>query len=300
MEKPHLISAIGTPLDESESLHVEGLAAHLADQWEHGIDGVLIAGTMGLMPLLSDQTYQDLVRRGVEFSAGRGEILVGAGDCSFARTKARIQYLNEFKIDGAVVLTPHFVRFSQAELLAYYRALADVSRAPLYLYDLPQRTGCKIELATALELSKHPNIRGIKCSDEPGYAREIIDALGPRFRVVIAQPVLMDAFLRFGIMEHLDGMYAIAPQWAAGIALEATRENWIAAATHQRLLNRLRGLAVTYGVFQMMTAVLNARHIPGNFAPLPYQPLGSASREALLADPTIRSLLAHQVSSPAA
>ena len=291
MNAPLLISATGTPLTESESLHVDGLDQHLADQWKHGINGVLVAGTMGMMQLLTEHTYRDLVRRSVEFSANRGELLVGAGDCSFARTKERIEFLNEHKIDGVVVLTPYFVRFTQPELIDYYRALADVARAPLYLYDLPQRTGCKIELATALELSKHPNIRGIKCSDEPGYAREIADAAGPQFRVVIAQPVLVDAFLRFGMMEHLDGMYAIAPQWAAAIAREATRENWTAAGEYQRLLNRLRGLVAAYGALQTMTAILNARGIPGNFAPRPYRPLTDAQRESLLADPVVDSLL---------
>jgi 4-hydroxy-tetrahydrodipicolinate synthase len=291
MNHPHLISAVGTPLTESESLHADGLAAHLEDQWKHGINGVLVAGTMGLMQLLTDETYQSLARHSVELSAGRGELLVGAGDCSFARSRARIEFLNGLKIDGAVVLTPYFVRFSQQELIDYYRALADASRAPLYLYDLPQRTGSKIELATALELAKHPNIRGIKCSDEPGYARQIIDALGPEFRVVIAQPVLLDAFLRFGIMEHLDGMYAIAPQWAAAVAREASREDWSAAADSQRRLNRLRDVVGAYGAFQVMTTVLSARGIPGNFAPRPYRPLDEARREALLREPIVQALL---------
>ena len=74
----HLISAICTPLADDDSLHVDGLAAHLDDQWRHGISGVLIAGSMGLMQLLDDATYRNLVRHGVQFSAGRGEILVGA------------------------------------------------------------------------------------------------------------------------------------------------------------------------------------------------------------------------------
>ena len=291
MKTPLLISATGTPLNDPEALHVAGLSQHLDDQWKHGINGVLVAGTMGLMQLLTEQTYRDLVRRSVEFSAGRGELLVGAGDCSFARTKERIEFLNELKIDGVVVLTPYFVRFAQAELIDYYRALADAARAPLYLYDLPQRTGCKIELATALELSKHPNIRGIKCSDEPGYAREVADAAGPDFRVVIAQPVLVDAFLRFGMMQHLDGMYAIAPQWASGIAREAQRGNWDGAAEHQRRLNQLRGVVAKYGPFQTMTAVLNARGIAGNFAPRPYLRLTDAQRESLLGEPVVRHLL---------
>ena len=56
--KTNLITAIGTPLDENENLHLEGLKAQLEDQMEHGIKGILVAGTMGMMQLLTCKTYQ--------------------------------------------------------------------------------------------------------------------------------------------------------------------------------------------------------------------------------------------------
>ena len=78
----HFITAIGTPVDQQEQLHEEGLEKHLVDQWSSGIHGILVAGTMGMMQLLRDQTYQQLVRRAVKMSKGKGEILVGAGDAA--------------------------------------------------------------------------------------------------------------------------------------------------------------------------------------------------------------------------
>jgi hypothetical protein len=59
--KPYLISAIGTPLEDDECLHGEGLRAHLEQQRAANIDGILVAGTMGLLQMLRDQTYQQLV-----------------------------------------------------------------------------------------------------------------------------------------------------------------------------------------------------------------------------------------------
>ncbi|HWB54270.1 MAG TPA: dihydrodipicolinate synthase family protein, partial [Tepidisphaeraceae bacterium] len=91
----HFITAIGTPLDRNENLHEEGLEQHLADQWGSGIQGILIAGTMGMMQLLRDQTYQQLVKRAVQLSKGKGEILVGAGDAGLARTLDRVRFLNQ-------------------------------------------------------------------------------------------------------------------------------------------------------------------------------------------------------------
>ena len=85
-----LIAAVGTPLTSDESLHVEGLDAHLDDQWRHGMTGCLIGGTMGTLQLLTEQTYRDLVTHGVRLAARRGEVLIGVGDAGFARTRDRI------------------------------------------------------------------------------------------------------------------------------------------------------------------------------------------------------------------
>src|SRR6476646_2011819 len=93
------ISAICTPLAEDESLHVEGLEAHLEDQWQAGISGLLVAGSMGQMQLLADETYRDLIDCCVRFTAGRGELMVGVGDTSFARTRDRIHLAEQFPID---------------------------------------------------------------------------------------------------------------------------------------------------------------------------------------------------------
>ena len=288
-----IISAIGSPLDDGagEVLHEEGLAAHLDDQWSHGIDGVLVAGSMGAMQLLRDETYDALCRRAADLSRGRGEILIGAGDCSFARTRARVEFLNTLAIDGVVVLPPFFFRFSQQELIDYYQALADVSRAPLYLYDLPQRTGSKIELATVVELSRHPNICGVKCSDDPAYARALRQAAADDFRVVVAQAGVVDALLREGFDEHLDGMFAIAPAWTTAIARCASRGEWAAAADYQQRLNALRDQIVRFDPLPAMTAVLNARGIPGNFAPRPFRSLDPSQRATLLNEPAVIDLL---------
>jgi len=108
MSQSYFITAIGSPLTADEQLHKEGLEIQLADQWNHGIDGILVAGTMGAMQLLTNETYRRLIERAVSLSAGRGEILVGAGDAGFTRSKNRIEYINQFKVDGIAVLTPYF------------------------------------------------------------------------------------------------------------------------------------------------------------------------------------------------
>ena len=290
-----MTTALGTPLGPEERLHVEGLEKHLDDQAQAGVKGILVAGTMGMMQLLRDPTYAELARKSVDFWAGKGEILVGAGDASYGRTRDRIEFLNTLKVDGIALLCPYFIQFSQDEIIDYFQSLAEVSRAPIFLYDLPQRTRTKLEIPTVITLSKHPNIAGIKCSDEPAWTRHLRDVMAehrPDFRIIIAQPDLVDMTLRTGFNEQLDGMWALAPQWAANIGIHAAAGDWDAAAAAQRDLTKLKQLFIRYGVMPAVSALMNARGIPGSFAPKPYRSLAPKQLELLLDEPLVKTLIA--------
>lgn len=291
MQKAYFITAIGTPRTEDEDLHEEGLKAQLADQWNSGADGILVAGGMGTMQLLADQTYRKLIERSVDLSRGRGEIMVGAGDAGFARSRDRILFLNQFKLDGVAILTPYFCKFSQAELIEYFSSLADISKAPLYLYDLPAVTGTRLSVEIVLELAKRPNIAGIKCSRELSFARTIIDALGDSFRVIVADAYMVDVLLRHGIYCHLDGMWAMAPAWTFNIGRCAAQGDWAGAAANQRKLIELKNVAILEYGFGAFTEVMNARGIPGCFAPRPFAKLDDTQRERLLNEPVVQRLL---------
>jgi 4-hydroxy-tetrahydrodipicolinate synthase len=292
MSRTKIISAIGTPLAPDESLHCDGLRAHLDDQWRAGIDGLLVAGTMGLLQLLSDSTYRQLVEKSLEFSQGQGELLVGAGDCSFVRTRDRIELLNRFKLDGIVLLNPYFMHFSQPELVDYYRALADFSRHPLYLYHLPSVTHSDLTWDTVAELSGHANIRGIKCSCDLGWTQELRRRVDDRFRVIVAVPEKVDVLIQDGWDEHLDGVFSLAPGWISTLRRLADAGDAATAASWQRQMNLLLGVVRHYGVFPTFTVLLNARGIGGNYAPRPYALLHDDSRlAALLEEPVVKKLL---------
>ena len=291
MTEANFIPAVGTPLTEAELLDEEGFERQLSDFARCGIRSIFTAGSMGAMQLLRDETYRRLIERSCQLWKGKGELLVGAGDTGFRRTADRIEFLNQHAIDGVVVLAPFFWKFSQDELLDYFSSLAAISRAPLYLYDLPQVTGTKIEFDTALKLAKVPNIVGIKCSDEPGYARRLVDELGPSFRVIIAQPSLIDVFLRHGLREHLDGIYGIAPHWAVALGRAASRGDWTEAGEYQRKMLRLVRIFQRYDI-GAFTPLMNLRGIPGTFAPRPCRRLSAEEDDALCSDPLVQELAA--------
>jgi 4-hydroxy-tetrahydrodipicolinate synthase len=290
MTKINLISAVGTPLNPDETLHLEGLERLLNLQWDAGIDGVLVAGTMGLMQLLREQTYRDLLRHSVELCRGKGELLVGVGDAAFARTADRISYVNGLSVDGVVVLPPYLVRFRQEELLDYFRDLANISKAPLFLYDLPSLTGVKLDVATVFELSKHPNIAGIKCSGDLNDALDLIASVDSTFRVIVAQADQVDVLCEQGVASHLDGVFSVAPEWTKDIIRASESGNWIAAAEAQQRLSGVLRLLREYGVFPAYNELMHMRDIPGLFAPKPFQMLSESQRSSLASQPLVDEL----------
>ena len=293
MSPPYFIAALGTPLDAEERLDVQGLCAHLDEQHAGGMDGVLVAGTMGMMQLLAEQTYRDLVVQSAKLWRGRGELFVGVGDAGFARTRDRIRLVNQTPVDAVVVLTPYFMKFSQEQLVDYFQALAGESRAPLYLYDLPQTTGTALSHETVGKLAQHPNIRGIKCSGDVAQARALIDTLAkPAFRVIVAQPLLVDVLLRSGVAQHLDGLYAMFPKWVQRMKSAAVAENWEEAARLSRLMARAVPRLHHYNVLSAMTSLLNARGVSGCYAPRPYPRLSSEQEQSLFSESTLTALAA--------
>jgi len=289
--KSFVISAVCTMIEDDESLCIEGMEAHLEDQWQAGIQGLLVAGSMGLMQLLTDRTYRQLIEHSVRISAGRGEIMIGVGDAGFMRTKERIETVNRYDVDGVVVVTPYLFKFKPEELVDYYRGLADVSRHPLYLYDLPSLTGVKLDFETVERVADHPNIHGIKASCEPDWTRELLRRMGDRFRIIIAQPSIMDTLLKEGVYEHLDGIFSIAPAWTMELVRAANAGDWEGAAKHQQRMKRLLDLVRQRGVTPCCTAILNARGIPGRYGTAPFRQYDAAARDMVLAEPIVRELL---------
>jgi 4-hydroxy-tetrahydrodipicolinate synthase len=269
--QPYFITAIATPLHEDDTLHEEGLERLIADQREAGINGLLVGGTMGVMQLLTDETYHQLVKQSVDMARGHMEIMVGVGDTSLARTRQRMAFVNTLPIDAVVVVPPYWLPFNQNELIDYYRILADESHAPLFLYDNPAIFRTKIELETVLALAEHPNIGGIKCSDEPSYARQLTDLLGNNFRVIMAAPLLMDVFLRQGLREHLDGIFCLCPQQVVAIGQAVMQGENERAAQIQQGINQMMRLLRKEDIWSAFTVLMHQRGLPGRFMPRPHR-----------------------------
>jgi len=170
------ITALATPFTAAGELDLDAWQRLLARQLEAGTQAVVVAGSTGEAAALYDGEYDTLLRSAVEFVAGRVPVLAGTGLSNTAKTIEQTRRAAALGADAALVVTPPYMRPTQAGLIAHYRAIADDDTLPIVLYNVPGRTGCDMQPQTVAELAGHPHIAGIK---EARAEAERMDALLP-------------------------------------------------------------------------------------------------------------------------
>lgn len=167
-----LITAMVTPFDKEGRLDLDQaqkIAAWLLDQ---GSEGLVVAGTTGESPTLSDEEKISLWRAVVEAVGDRASVIAGTGTYDTSHSIHLTKEAEKLGCHGALVVTPYYNRPPQSGLLAHFKAVAAATSLPLILYDIPIRTGRKIEHPTLIELSSVENIVAVKdaCGDVQGTA----------------------------------------------------------------------------------------------------------------------------------
>jgi len=150
---------IVTPFRDRRVDH-EALAALAARLAADGVAGFVVCATTGEAPLLSDDERVAVLR--TIGSATTLPLIMGASGTTAAEVLRRIDAAAALAPAAFMVTPPPYLRPSQAALQAFYTAIADASPAPLVVYDIPARTGVRLELATQLALAAQPNIVGLK------------------------------------------------------------------------------------------------------------------------------------------
>ena len=127
-----------------------------------GTDALIVCGTTGEPSTLTDGEALDLVSFAVERAAGRAKVIAGAGANCTRTAVRRAALLSGTGADALLCVTPYYNRANQEGLLQHFQAVADVSRVPLILYNVPSRTAVNLLPETVTALLRHPMIRGVK------------------------------------------------------------------------------------------------------------------------------------------
>ncbi len=155
--------AIVTPMYDNEEVNYDKLEELINWQIDQGTDAIIICGTTGEASTLTMEEHRKVIRAAVEFTKHRVPVIAGTGSNS---TQTAIQHTQEAELDGAdglLVVTPYYNKASQAGLIKHFSMIADNTKLPIILYNVPGRTGCNLLPETAATLFKErENIVGLK------------------------------------------------------------------------------------------------------------------------------------------
>ena len=174
-----VLTAIVTPFRTDGTIDFERfseLARHLV---ENGSDGIVVAGTTGESPTLTDDERLELFRVAVETLEDRGTVVAGTGTYSTAHSVHLTSEAHELGVDGFLVVTPYYNKPPARGIVEHFRAIADVSDKPIIVYNIPGRVVINIEPETIVELAEIPAVRAVKqANDDLVQAQRIIRETG--------------------------------------------------------------------------------------------------------------------------
>ncbi|WP_328539421.1 4-hydroxy-tetrahydrodipicolinate synthase [Streptomyces sp. NBC_00344] len=156
------LCAMITPFTTTGDLDLAGaqqLAARLVGS---GCDGLVLSGTTGESPTTTDAEKTALVRAVAEAVGDRAHIVAGVGSAWTRHTCELAGAAERAGADGLLVVTPYYSRPPQEAVETHLRAVADATGLPVMLYNIPGRTGTRIETDTLLRLAEHPRIAAVK------------------------------------------------------------------------------------------------------------------------------------------
>ena len=154
-------TAIVTPYTET-GVDYAKYAELLEMQYAGGTAAILVCGTTGENPTHTAEEHNRLTELTVEKCRGRMKVIVGVGANNTEHALEQAKHAEAVGADGILMVTPYYNKTTQAGLVQHFSYVADRVSVPMILYNVPGRTGIGIKPATYKELSKHPNINGVK------------------------------------------------------------------------------------------------------------------------------------------
>jgi 4-hydroxy-2-oxoglutarate aldolase len=153
-----------TPFYPDGNVYYKKLESNVERYSRTPIAGIVVLGSTGEAIMLSDQERRDVLKSAREAAAPNKVLIGGTGVESAIETLRLTEYAAELGYDVAMVRTPHYYKkqMEPANLLAFYRTVADRSPIPVIIYNFPQATGYDISAELVVELAEHPNVMGIK------------------------------------------------------------------------------------------------------------------------------------------
>lgn len=275
-----------TPFLEDGSIDEPGLrnlVNHLIEVEK--VDGLVPCGTTGESPTLTHEEHGRVIKIVVEETRGRVPVIAGTGSNSTAEAIEMTRHAEQVGADATLQVCPYYNKPTQEGLLAHFRAIAENTRLPIVLYNIPGRTGRNIEPETVVELSKLERIVGIKdaCGDLTQTMRILESTRNGRkpFYVLSGEDALtfpMMALGGHGVICAVGNVIGKEYREMVHLMLEGRLEE--AREIHFRTLPVVRALFIETNPVPVKEA-LNLMGLPAGPLRLPLTPMKQANRELL-------------------
>ncbi len=154
-------TAIATPFSK-DGVNFEVFKDIIEDQIKEGVDSIIVCGTTGESATMSEAERKDTIKFVVDTVNKRIPVIAGTGSNNTKSAIELTKYAESVGVDGVLVVTPYYNKATQKGLIEHYTKIANETKLPIIMYNVPSRTGVNILPETCLELSKIDNIVAIK------------------------------------------------------------------------------------------------------------------------------------------
>ncbi|MEE8605936.1 MAG: dihydrodipicolinate synthase family protein [Candidatus Aminicenantaceae bacterium] len=246
-----VFAALTTPF-EKDKISIKYFRENIKKYNTCDLAGYVIAGSSGEAAYLTDEESVILVKEALEASTPDKKIIVGTARESTASTITFTNRMADLGIRAALVRTPSYFKsvMTSEALKRHYYAIADESQVPVIPYHIPQVTGLSIEQQLVIELSKHPNIIGIKdSSGNLPFLGEVIPNLPPDFSYLLGAGSVFLFGLSLGASGGILRLADVIPELCATLYNDFLAGEWEKASRLQRDIIPLNNAIIqTHGI----------------------------------------------------
>lgn len=212
--------ALITPFYEDGSVNYDKLRELVEWHIQEQTDGILVLGTTAETPALTVTEEDEIARIAIETSAGRVPIIVGSGsNNTMVAMEQSIKY-EKMGADALLVITPYYNKTNKAGMVNHFNTIADAVNIPIYVYNVPGRTGVSLTYEALAEISQHKNIVGIKeASGNMSFVMEISRLISNDFNVYSGNDDISIPLMSVGGMGIISVLANILPRQTHEMAI---------------------------------------------------------------------------------
>lgn len=232
MQQQGILVPIVTPFDRDGRLDLAALQRLVESFIEQGVAGIVACGTTGEYYALDEDERRQVLECVAKAGKGRLRLIAGANDLSTRGAIARARQAAELGYEALMLAPPAYSLPDQAGIVAHFKAVAAASALPIILYNFPARAGVSIDIDSVAELSREPNIVGIKeSSGDFSRALALIQARLPDFEVICGCDDQAADFLFWGVRSWISGAANVFPGEQVAMLNAAKAEDWARVRT---------------------------------------------------------------------